>query len=48
MEIGEDDHIDSVSKRFGTDKKVIFFITGYGENVNPNDDNGDYGGFRSL
>lgn len=42
MEIGKKDHINDVLEKFGTNKKVIFYVNGYGENMNPNDDNGEF------
>lgn len=37
MEIGEKDHITSndTLEKLGKNKKVIFFVNGYGENMNP-------------
>lgn len=42
MEIGEKDHINDVLEELGKNRKVIFFINGYGENMNPDED--DEGG----
>lgn len=47
MNIGETHKIGGQLNAFGKHRKVIFYINGYGEDMNPNDD-GEYFVFRLL
>lgn len=44
MEIGEKDHINDFLEKLGTNKKVLFLVNGYGENMNPvgDDEDGEF------